>query len=75
MNAPAKRFLRRAEAAEYTKTHYGFGTKKTLEKLASIGGGPEFRKVGRLVLYEPDAIDRWALARMSAPMRSTSDAA
>ncbi|MFO1102476.1 MAG: hypothetical protein U1E20_06205 [Methylocystis sp.] len=69
------KFLRRTEAAEYLKMRYGHGSPKTLAKLAVIGGGPAFRKIGRIVVYEPAALDEWALSRMSAPIHSTSEAA
>lgn len=68
-------YLRRKPAAEYLKQKFGFGSVRTLAKLGCIGGGPEFRKMGRLVLYEPEALDRWALSKISAPRKSTSDRA
>ena len=66
-------FLRRKAAGEYIKSKFGFGSEKTLAKLACVGGGPEFRKVGSAVVYEPQALDDWALARIGAPQKSTSD--
>ena len=69
-------FLRRHEAARYLKSRFGFGTSRTLAKLACVGGGPPFRKVGsRIVLYEPAALDAWALSRISGPKQHTSEAA
>jgi hypothetical protein len=41
--------------------------------LATLGDGPIFRKFGRIVVYDPADLDSWALARLSAPLRSTSD--
>jgi hypothetical protein len=52
---------------------YGFGATATLAKLAVVGGGPPFSKAGRQVLYEQSALDEWALSRISAPVRSTSE--
>lgn len=66
-------FLRRKDAGDYLKTKFGFGSEKTLAKLACVGGGPEFRKAGVAALYEPEALDRWALAKIGAPQSSTSD--
>ena len=66
-------FLRRKQAGEYLKTKYGFGSEKTLAKLACVGGGPQFRKAGTAALYEPSALDTWALSKIGAPQRSTSD--
>lgn len=68
--------LRRDQAAEYLRSKYGFGSPKTLAKLACVGGGPTFRKIGaRMVVYTPEALDQWALGRLSGELRSTSDAA
>lgn len=66
-------YLRRKQAAEYLKGKFGFGSGRTLAKLACIGGGPEFRKAGSTVLYEPAKLDEWARAKIGAPQSSTSD--
>jgi len=66
-------YLRRNQAGEYLKSKYGFGSGKTLAKLACIGGGPEFRKAGPATIYEPTKLDEWALARIGEPRCSTSD--
>jgi len=66
MNDHEKRFYRRDEAAHYLRAKYGFATARSLAKLATIAGaGPEFRKAGTAVLYERDALDRWAESRIS----------
>jgi len=44
-----------------------------LAKLACLGGGPEFRKAGPAALYEPAALDAWALGKIGGPQKSTSD--
>jgi hypothetical protein len=67
-------FLRRKQAGEYLKAKFGFGSEKTLAKLACIGGGPEFCKAGTAALYEPAKLDEWALAKIGPSQRSTSDA-
>ncbi|MBM3553797.1 MAG: hypothetical protein FJX45_19145 [Alphaproteobacteria bacterium] len=66
-------FLRRKAAGEYLKSKYGFGSEKTLAKLASVGGGPEFRKGFGAALYEQAALDQWALSKIGEPQTSTSD--
>jgi hypothetical protein len=66
-------FLRRKAAGGYLKNKYGFGSERTLAKLACLGGGPEFRKAGSTVLYESAKLDEWALSRIGKPQRSTSD--
>jgi len=67
-------FLRRADAANYVERRYGFPcSRQWLAKLAVIGGGPLYRKAGRVPLYAPEDLDRWALSRIGAPQTSTSD--
>ena len=58
--------LRRKAAAEYIRDIHGQPcAAKTLAKLASVGGGPAFRKAGKYPIYAPDDLDEWALARLS----------
>lgn len=66
-------FLRREAAAEYLKTKYGFGSPGALAKGVVTGDTPEFHKAGRIVLYAPAALDRWARAKISPARRSSSD--
>jgi hypothetical protein len=66
-------FLRRKAAGEYLKAKFGFGSEKTLAKLATLGGGPLYHQANRLVLYTAQDLDSWALARISPPRSSTSD--
>jgi hypothetical protein len=67
------KFLRRAAAGEYLKQTYGVGSRRTLAKLAVVGGGPEMRYIGRLPVYTIAALDEWAQSKISGPRRSTSD--
>ncbi len=46
----------------------------TLAKLRCNGGGPEFLKIGRAVLYPEGALREWAYSMLSGPMRNTTDA-
>jgi hypothetical protein len=46
----------------------------TLAKYAVIGGGPIFRRAGRIPLYSTADLDNWVAENLSAPMRSTSEA-
>lgn len=68
-----KQYVRRSPAAEYVKERYGFCTEKSLAKLATIGGGPKYRKIGKMVVYDLDDLDAWAQSRMSEPVGSTSE--
>ena len=60
---------RRWEASEYMEFAHGF----TIAKLASIGGGPGFHRVGRMPLYPRDELDRWATEKLGRVVRSTSE--
>lgn len=66
-------FLRRRAAGEYLKQKFGFGSEKTLAKLACLGGGPEFRKAANAALYEPAKLDEWARNKIGGPLKSTSE--
>ncbi len=71
---PFTHYLRRKAASEYLQAKYGFGGGSTLAKLACVSSdGPRYRNAGRAVLYTPDDLDTWALAKIGAPQRSTSD--
>jgi len=66
-------FLRRKYAAQYLLQTYGFGAERTLAKAVVTGNGPQYQKAGRIVLYTRDALDSWALSKISAPRRSSSE--
>lgn len=58
-NPPAEpRFLTTLEAAKYLRLSI-----RTLEKCRYLGGGPRFRKFGRIVRYTAADLDEWAKAR------------
>jgi hypothetical protein len=69
------KYLRASGAADYLRSKYGFGAKRTLDKLRVIGGGPVYTPCGRIILYAPEDLDAWAEAKLGPPRRSTSDAA
>lgn len=66
-------FLRRDKAAEYLQANWGFGAVDTLATLATRGGGPRFRKLGRFPVYTEADLDDWARSRLSDPVSSTSE--
>src|SRR5262249_49510839 len=71
-----QKLLRRKAASDYLRETHGLErASSTLAKLAVIGGGPIFRRAGRIPLYSPEDLDAWAESLLSAPMRSTSEAA
>ena len=67
-------YLRRKQAAEYLRVKYGVGAPATLAKLATIGGGPLFQRIGRIPVYTPENLDAWAIAKLGPPLRSTAEA-
>jgi hypothetical protein len=67
------RYLTRKETSAYLKDETGIQrTAKTLAKLATIGGGPPFRKDGNRVLYDPEDLDDWAESILSPLVSSTA---
>lgn len=67
-------FLRRDEAAAYIREKYNLPCAKTyLDTLASVGGGPTFRRIGRWPVYERSDLDAWARARMSPKVRANAE--
>jgi hypothetical protein len=66
--------LGREDAAAFL-TARGYRTsRRTLEKLACLGGSPIMRTWGRRVLYRKADLIAWAESRLSAPRASTSEA-
>jgi hypothetical protein len=62
------------EASQYLFDRFGIRRAPgTLNKLACIGGGPRFRKVGRTRIYDQAELDAYAAQITSEPMRSTSE--
>ncbi|HMK89015.1 MAG TPA: hypothetical protein VK446_05200 [Methylocystis sp.] len=68
-----KKFLRRSAAGAYLKEKFGFCSAGVLAKYAVVGGGPEFQYLGGWPVYTTEALDSWALSKLSAPVRSTSE--
>ena len=67
-------YLTRPEAADYL-TQRGFPVAKaTLQKYATVGGGPLHRRFGARVLYHPDDLDAWADAKLTPAMSGSFEA-
>lgn len=65
--------LRRSEVPAYLLQKHGIPIAlATLNKLATVGGGPAMRYAGRIPLYDVEDLDRWADERLSKPVTSTS---
>lgn len=66
-------YLSRASAPNYLLARGLRFSKNTLAKLATVGGGPEYRTFGGRAYYTEAALDAWVDEKLSAPRRSTSD--
>lgn len=65
--------LRRSEVPGYLLEKHGIPVAvATLNKMATVGGGPAMRYAGRIPLYDIEDLDRWAKERLSKPVTSTS---
>jgi hypothetical protein len=74
MERPSKRRLSRAEASDYLLNEHGIRRKpKTLAKDVVYGTGPRYRKNGRAVVYDVADLDAFVEARLSDPVRSSSE--
>jgi hypothetical protein len=72
--ATPKKFLTRVEASRYLTEVRGLPTAKgTLQKLATVGGGPPYQRFGNRTVYTSDNLDQWADKKISPPKPSTSD--
>jgi hypothetical protein len=70
-NAPP--YLTTKQAAIFLAEQNGIPiAPRTLTKLRVIGGGPIFRRFGRLVIYDSKDLLEWAAGRISGPLVSTS---
>lgn len=71
-NSPPR--LRRSEVPAYLMEKHGVPIAvATLNKLASIGGGPAMQYAGRIPLYRPEDLDAWVEQRLSRPVSSTAE--
>lgn len=68
----SERYLTRPEAAEHLTSRGIHISKNTLQKYASLGGGPTYRRFGTRTLYTVADLDRWVDEKLSEPMASAS---
>lgn len=68
------RYLERPEAANYLTEKRGLRiSKNTLQKMATVGGGPIYRRFGIRAVYTVSDLNVWADAKLSTPRSSTSE--
>lgn len=66
--------LRRSEAVEYLEQVHGLTVaKKTLEAMATRGGGPKFQKFSNSPVYPANELDAWAAEKLGPLVSSTSE--
>jgi hypothetical protein len=72
---PQDRFLSRVEASDFLKSRGLHYTANTLQKMATLGGGPIYRRCGNRAVYLAADLEAWVASKLSAPRFSTSQAA
>jgi hypothetical protein len=73
MQHDEERRLTRTEAAAFLSERGYRVAYATLNKYATVGGGPVFQSFGRRPLYKPSDLLAWVAERSSGPRRSTSE--
>lgn len=66
------KYFNRREASEYIREQGLPCAPATLAKMATVGGGPIYRKFSRNVVYTREDLDAWILSRLSAPKTNTA---
>ena len=67
------RYRTREEAAQYLTDQLGLPVSKgTLQKWATTGGGPAYRRFGKRTVYTVEDLNEWADRKLSAPRMSSS---
>jgi len=67
-------YLSRPEAADYVRARGLTVSKTTLQKFATVGGGPVYRRFGSRAVYTMADLDAWIEQKLSGPICSTSEA-
>lgn len=67
-------YLDRREAADYLTSTRGLTISwRTLQKMATVGGGPTYRIFGIRAVYTRSDLDAWAENKLSSPRSTTSE--
>lgn len=70
-----EKYLSRREASAFLVERGLPVSRSGLQKMAVFGGGPEYQIFGNKAVYLPSKLIEWAMAKLHAPRRSTSEAA
>ncbi|BCO32881.1 hypothetical protein TspCOW1_29840 [Thiohalobacter sp. COW1] len=68
------RFLTREQSAQYLTDRGLPVSRNTLQKWATTGGGPRYRRFGNRAVYTVEDLNEWVEEKLSPP-RSSSTAA
>jgi hypothetical protein len=66
-------FLTRPEAANYCTEKGLKVSPATLQKMATLGGGPLYQRFGTRAVYTRPNLDAWVAEKLGTPIRSTSE--
>jgi hypothetical protein len=72
MTTGTTRYLTRTAAAEHIRSLGLPVTRGSLNKWASVGGGPRYHRFGSRAVYTVDDLDAWVRQRLGAPVVSTT---
>ncbi len=62
-----QKYMSREKVAEYV-TSFGLPlTKGTLQKWATVGGGPPYKRFGRSTVYLKEDVDAWIKRKLNQP--------
>ena len=73
MSIESKKYLTRIEAALYVEKQGLPLSKNTLQKYATVGGGPKFFKFGHRVVYSRGDLNTWISDKLGKSVASTSE--
>ena len=65
-------YFTKVQASEYLKKLGISISENTLSKYITVGGGPEYFKFNRKVLYTQETLDKWVSSKLSKMKTSSS---
>jgi hypothetical protein len=69
-----QRYLDRREASKYLTYDRGLRiSRNTLQKMATLGGGPPYRVFGNRAVYSVVDLEVWVEPKLSSPRKSTTE--
>jgi hypothetical protein len=66
------KYFSRGEASDFLCSKGLRVAKTTLQKFATIGGGPAYQRFGSRCVYTESDLNTWAMEKLKKPVRSTS---